>query len=387
MWLLRSRFVQFEFNRWQRLTLPFHRLTWAVRNTIRRTGDRLFAKARIRAYLDKVYPFRDPNASHPGQWIIDDKIPGGRKWEGQRTWRTRIGLATICWECGSPSTDAWNVRLPDGRRADVRQSAVIWQKSYAWRRRAVPPLVWAYGTLQLHDSDIEFIDLDEQPSYSAPPLADIPMIEAELARSSEFIADLQDDAFAMMAFHHLSQLEWMKIGHREYHAFNGSGEVAHMIAGLRRKGETYIDVEFALSGRDKPPKITRPDYYAALLQWHLKKIGWRTHTHDEIHAMRKENFRQRLAARVEVLREVQSLEQRSSGSCDSWLEKPRPRLGQSFFMYESDDPAWLSDLSAEEKVASSAELIDRLDHLAATRRISKNEYDVLRERTFNTFFG
>jgi hypothetical protein len=233
--------------------------------------------------------------------------------------------------------------------------------------------------LVLHPADTEFVDLAKQPSYCPPDPGGIPNLEAELARSPAFVADLGDDAFAMTAFHLLANKEWMKIGYREVETFSGGSELADMIAGLRAKGEIYLDVRYGtLSGREQP--IARGVFSedrVHRLHRHLASIGWRTHTPDEIRAILREDLQRRLRTRVELLRQVKELELRQAGSFPSWRETPRfPPLRVSIFR-DGDDPAWLGALSPEEQEACSGELSLRISALATSARIDRSEHQKL----------
>jgi hypothetical protein len=376
--VLRSRFVQIEQTFWQRLTLPVSRLKWKLKRALRNLVDRLLAKKRNRAYLDKYYPFVAANSIQPGQWVHDASSPRGRRWEGQRRWRSRIGRVVVCWECGSPAGEAWNVRMPDGTRRHVR-----WSPPY-WRRRSEPPLVWTYGRLVTHPDDVEFVDLDQQPGYDPPEPKDLPNLEAEVARSPAFVADLQDDAFALTVFFELTNREWMKIGHRDVETFSSGDQLAGMIAGLRGKGEISSDVRYqTLSGRLESLErgICSPDRVQRLHQ-HLAAIGWRTHTPDEIQAVLREDLHRRLRIRVKLLRDVKNLESRPAGCVPAWREEARfPAVPMPIY-YEGDDPAWLGKLSAEEREACSGQLSLRLLALATSARIGRDEYEELSRALF-----
>jgi hypothetical protein len=368
--LLRNRFVNLPLTPWQRLQVRVSRIQFKLRKGAEEIGNRLFAKARERAYFDKYYPFLDAG-SQPGTWVPDSSAPVGRRWEGLAQWRTRIGPATVCWHWGEPYMKAWNVRLPDGSRSDLRDSVA------GWRRRAEPPLVWIYGRLVLHDADIEFVDSDGQFPYEPPPLGALPNLEAELARSQDFVLALQDDAFALTAFSELNHRDWMKIGHREFDVFESGGSLAGMIAGLRGKGENYLDVRNEwLSGREKVPQGSYSPDQARRVHRELAKIGWRTHTAEEIQAARREDMRQRLRDRVKLLRALKDLEARPQQSFQPWIKEP-PTVPLAMPMYDGDDPAWIEPMSAEEQEAVSADVCVRLSTLAVTARISEDEYRAL----------
>jgi hypothetical protein len=49
-------------------------------------------------------------------------------------------------------------------------------------------------------------------------------------------------------------------------------------------------------------------------------------------------------------------------------------------IYEDDDPAWLEELSAEEREASAGELSLRLFALATNAQIDQKEYDGLKQK-------
>jgi hypothetical protein len=353
---------------WQHVKLFFHRLIRGPRKAAREFGDRLFAKSRERSHYEKHYPLLPDGLPPPGKWIEDQNAPRGRRWEGPSQWRTRIGPSTVCWNLGVPAFKAWNVRLPDGSRGDLRDSMA------GWRRRAAPPLVWIYGRLVLHDSDIEFVDSDKQHWYTPPPLGAIPNLEAELAGSQDFVAALQDDSFALTAFSQLAHPEWMKVGHREFEEFTGNGSVAGMIAGLRAKGENYLDVENGcLSGQEKTPRAAYSPDQVRRVHAELVKIGWRTHTADEVQSAIRDSMRKRLKDRVTLMRRIKDLELRPEQHCQSWIDKP-PYKPLAMPIYEGDDLAWIEPLSVEEQEAMSAETCIRFINLALTARVSEEEY-------------
>jgi hypothetical protein len=260
--------------------------------------------------------------------------------------------------------------MPDGSRGEA------WHYLPMWRRRGNAPMVWIYGRLVLNADDVEFVDSDEQPRYIPPPLSDTPNLEAELARSEGFIADIQDDAFALTAFVMLTELEWMKVGHREFEQ-SGTGDIAEMIAGLRRKGESYSDVRNeTLGGRNTSMKNYVTQEHVQRLHVRVAEIGWRTHTADELHAIFVEDLRQRLQARVEVLRKVKSFETRNAAYCECWTPKGSAP-GLVLFLHENDDITWLGELSSEQEEAISSSLSRRVVDLALNGRMNRTEYNEL----------
>jgi len=263
---------------------------------------------------------------------------------------------------------AWNVLLPDRSRGDLRNSMA------GWRRFSEPLGMWIYGQLVISESDITFLDEKKPWAYTPPELGPVPNLEADLARSKDFVAALRDDAFALTAFSRLCYLDWMKVGHREVETFNGNGDVAEMIAGLRDKGENYLDIENeCLSGRDEPPRGSHSEDQVRRFHFELEKIGWRTHTTDEVRSAIREALKKRLKDRVTLLRRVKELELRPEQHCQRWIDRP-PHRPLAMPFYEGDDAAWIEPLSREEQDAVSAETSVRLYNLAITARLSEDEY-------------
>src|SRR5207247_8078564 len=112
-----------------------------------------------------------------------------------------------------------------------------------------------------------------------------------------------------------------------------------------------------------PLKIANSERHVQRLESLVATIGWRTHTADEIQAIYREDLRQRLRARVELLRQIKVLENRSTGHHPPWMDQA-PYGAIPLAIYEGDDPAWFDELSAEEREASAGALSLRLFALA-----------------------
>jgi hypothetical protein len=258
--------------------------------------------------------------------------------------------------------------MPDGSRADIHKSMA------GWRRPVVPPKLWTYGRLEISDTDVKFVDFERQPTYTPPPLCEMPNLEAELARSAEFIDALDEDHFAVTAFRMLAFREWAKIGYRRFEGFEGHGTIAEMIAGLRNKGENYLDIRHAeFEGSPSLPK------HVQQMHGHLSKIGWRTHTADEMRAIFREDFQDRLRDRVDLLRQIKVFELRPPGNCEHWLAKA-PYGALEMPIYDEDELAWFEDLTAEQEAARAGEVSVRLFALATNTQISRHEYNELAKK-------
>ena len=110
------------------------------------------------------------------------------------------------------------------------------------------------------------------------------------------------------------------------------------------------------------------------LRGHLTRLGWRT----EIEADRKQAREVALRESVVVLREVTELERRPEGVPGEWVEAVK-RQSQAAGMILIAK-ATLEKASPEEQEVMTGRLRARLLALAASGRITKDEYESLRSR-------
>jgi len=119
----------------------------------------------VKEYLDKYYPFIEQGGEPPGRYAPDPQLHGALTWQGQNGWRTRHGEAVVVWSSGRPSS-VYGARYPDGSRGKVEHVL-----DHGFRRHAMGPKRWLYGTIDVRPADVLFAD-GAQPVYTPPPLSD-----------------------------------------------------------------------------------------------------------------------------------------------------------------------------------------------------------------------
>jgi len=285
--------------------------------------------------------------------------------ENQIGCRTRHGVAVMHWSCfrQAPSPNhARKALLPDGTRGDVQS-----RTTGRWRRKGRGDRLWIIGDVDIREDDIVFTDAASQDLTYELPSADC--LERDLALHRPFVDALADDKFAAVAHSMLAHLEWMRIGARE----TGWFESLHdMIACLRNKGEDYLDYKLA----DYQVTLTDAEKatHARRMNEIMRSLGWRTYTADELRARMREDFRVRVERRVEAWRRLDAYEARPAGSHDVLARTP---LVADMALYEGDDEEWLEELRGEEKMAASAQFVQRLKRLADSGRVTAEEYEEL----------
>jgi hypothetical protein len=183
------------------------------------------------AVIDRHYPFIEQGSEPPG--LVADPKTGGRKWIGDKSWRTRHGPVVVWWSLGTPFK-AESALYPDGSRGIAESTLDI-----GWRRRAGDGRRWIRGALEISPNDVAFTD-GEQPVYVPPQLTDQPDLEADLARDTEFLNALQDDHFANAVYSAFQNRIFYK-GQSQPSGSYGNRETARMIRDLRGLGESYQD--------------------------------------------------------------------------------------------------------------------------------------------------
>jgi hypothetical protein len=147
------------------------------------------SEAEHQAVLDDFYPFIEQGAEPPGRWVPDPNLPGFQKWLNQADWSTRHGPAVVRWSLGEP------IRIESARYPDGSRGLAEHKLDFGWRRRASDGRRWIHGTVDIQPSDVFFLD-GTQPIYRPPASDDVPNLEADLARDTEFLRAIQDDRFA-----------------------------------------------------------------------------------------------------------------------------------------------------------------------------------------------
>jgi hypothetical protein len=285
--------------------------------------------------------------------------------ENQIGCRTRHGVAVMHWSCfrQAPSPNhARKALLPDGTRGDVQS-----RTTGRWRRKGHGGRLWIIGDVDIREDDVVFTDAASQDRTYELPSADC--LERDLALHRPFVDALADDKFAAVAHSMLAHLEWMRIGAREVGWFESLHD---MIACLRNKGEDYLDYKLA----DYQVTLTDAEKatHARRMNEIMRSLGWRTYTADELGARMREDFRVRVERRVEAWRRLDAYEVRPAGSHDVLTKTP---LIADMAPYEGDDEAWLEELRGEEKMAASAQFVQRLKRLADSGRVTAEEYEEL----------
>ncbi|WP_334535613.1 hypothetical protein [Bradyrhizobium sp. AZCC 2230] len=283
--------------------------------------------------------------------------------------RTKHGVATMRWGCiGQKTSPLWarNALLPDGTRGDVQGRTTGW-----WRRRGRGDKRWIIGDVDIRATDVVFVDRASQDLRYEPPGGESDaQLERDLALHRPFVEALADDKFAAVAHQMLAHLDWMRIGAREIGLLEGLHD---MFACLRNKGEDYLDFKFGEYPGGAPTKAEAAKHVLRMKEI-MRSLGWRTYTADELQARLREDFRARLERRLEAWRRLDAYEARSAGSHDVLAKTP---LISDMLLYEGDDPEWLAELRGEERLAASAQFIERLKDLANSGRLTAGEYEDL----------
>jgi hypothetical protein len=281
--------------------------------------------------------------------------------------RTRHGRATILWSIymprGTRQAEVVRVRnalIATGKRIEVTGP----------RRPAESEDEWIWGRFKITADDVALID-DPAATPKYDPAPEATRLEKLLAKSPRFRAAVADPHGARVAFRMLSDLEWFNIEDREELAFFGNGGIAGMIAGVRDRGETYMDYKFGTS----TVGISDADVRRYALDVHdiMGELGWRTHTAEELRLQARADFNSRVEDRIANWNSLAELEARAADSCEPtggrYAEIPMP-------IYEGEE-AWAEPLPQDTKLMMSKEYARRVRHLVATNRISDDEYRLL----------
>jgi hypothetical protein len=281
--------------------------------------------------------------------------------------RTRHRRATILWSIdGSGGTcqvvRVRNVLIATGKRIEVTES----------RRPGDSREEWIWGRFKITADDVALIDDPAaRPKYDPDSDPEATRLEKLLAKSPRFRAAVTDPHCARVAFRMLSDLVWFNMEDRDEMAFFGSGSIAGMIAGVRDRGETYMDYKFGTS----TVGISDADVRRYALDVHdiMGELGWRTHTAEELRLQARADFNSRVEDRIANWNSLAELEARAADSYEPtggrYAEIPMP-------IYEGEE-AWAEPLPQDTKLMMSKEYARRVRHLVATNRISDDEYRLL----------
>jgi hypothetical protein len=359
------RWLQLELTPLEQLSIAIRRPWWALKrrlNTIWHSGPvwRLIGE-----------PLRDRKFSPWAEFSPETGAPVLTE-AHQMDCRTRHGAATLYWNCfrrAPQPSRARNALLPDGTRGDV-QDRGSW-----WRRKGSGDKLWIIGSIDIRADEITFTDAASQDLKYEPPAEPECQFERELASHRPFVEALADDKFAAVAHSMLQNLEWMRIGARETGCL--CSNVHGMIADLRNKGEDYLDYKLGYAVRLTDAEQAA---HARRMKDIMRSLGWRTHTADEIAAMVRDAFRARVERRLDAWRQMTAYEARPANSHD--IIRATPAV-MNMPMFEGDDMAWLDELRDDERLAASSQFTLRLKALAASGRLSDDEYRDLCEHLFS----
>ena len=109
------------------------------------------------------------------------------------------------------------------------------------------------------------------------------------------------------------------------------------------------------------------------LRAHLTRLGWRTENAED----RARTVRKMLEVRVQVLREIKRLELRAESEMPEWARSIKEASGSVGRGWTTWTAISLDD-TEEQREAQNVE--PRLEKLARSGKITKEEYDLLRER-------
>lgn len=101
-------------------------------------------------------------------------------------------------------------------------------------------------------------------------------LERELVACQIFVDALNDDQFAVTAYNYLNWLDWVKVGVPDALPMNGDRSTGAMIAGLRAKGEDYLDYFW---NESVIPEAQGSKHRQRLLDI-LHHLGWHPRDHE-----------------------------------------------------------------------------------------------------------
>jgi hypothetical protein len=287
--------------------------------------------------------------------------------ESAHSCRTRHRRATMLWSICRPSgtcqvVRGWNVLIATGKRIEVIGS----------RRPGDSGDEWIWGRFKITADYVALIDDPAaRPKYDPDTDSEATRLEKLLAKSPRFRAAVADPHGARVAFRMLSDLDWFNMQDREELSFFGSGSIAGMIAGVRDRGETYMDYKFGTNTGGIP----QTDVHRYSLGMHdiMRELGWRTHTAEELRLQARTDFNSRVEERIANWNSLTELEARAADSYEPtggrYAEIPMP-------IYEGEE-AWAEQLPQDTKLMMSKGYARRVRHLVATNRISDDEYRML----------
>jgi hypothetical protein len=229
--------------------------------------------------------------------------------------------------------------LPDGSRGTVECLGILAGRPDNTCRRPDGNGGWIYGEVAL-GPDAVFKDADPQPRPAPRPRSDDgkPDLEADLAEMAPVLAAVQDDGFAQALYAAMCNQAWRKGAAGRWHcSWRHAGGI---VAGLRGKGEFYNDWYCSgCGGEDAVPEgVVRADV-RILLEGH----GWHPLSDIEI----------ALDHRA-ATRRIRAMECSPERDAPEWYRARQPHTAGG----GPDLETWSG----------------RLHHLAATGRVSREEW-------------
>jgi hypothetical protein len=255
--------------------------------------------------------------------------------ESANSCRTRHRRATILWSIYRSGGTCRvlrvrNVLVATGKRIEAIEP----------RRPGDSGDEWIWGRFKITADDVALIDDPAaRPKYDPDSHPEATRLEKLLAKQLRFRAAVADPKFARVAFRMLSDLDWFNIEDREELAFFGSGSIAGMIAGVRDRGETYMDYKFGTNTGGIP----------------------------------QADVRRRVEDRIASWNSLTELEARAADS----YEPTGGRYAEIPMLIYEGEEAWAEQLPQDTKLMMSKEYARRVRHLVATNRISYDEYRML----------
>lgn len=289
--------------------------------------------------------------------------------ESAHSCRTRHGRATIVWSIYSPGgtrqaevSRVRNVLIATGERIEVAQP----------RRPGASGDEWIWGRFKITADDVALIDDPAvRPKYDPDRDPEVTRLEKLLAKSPRFRAAVADPHGARVAFLLLSNLEWFNIADREELPFFSNGGIAGMIAGIRDRGETYMDYKYGTNTLGIPQADI--DRYSLEVHDIMRELGWRTHTAEELQLQARANFNSRVEERIANWNSLTELEARAAGS----HEPTGRRYAEIPMLIYEGEEVWAEQQPEDTRLMMSEAYARRVRHLIATNRISDDEYRVL----------
>lgn len=201
----------------------------------------------------------------------------GAEWTKRREWGTRHGPA-VCHGGLQYVHYAENVLLPSGLRGDALGGVGSWRRPdgdgrLSWDRRRRLDVTWTWGVVEFSGDDAVFLD---EPSLQPPHLDNYHQHEAELARDilgNQAMCALVRDLVGVAAMWNVCfTREWKREGLEGSQSFPSEDCINQIIADMRGRGESFMDVSQCLDLPYGEPAVYER---AGVLRQMLEDMGWR----------------------------------------------------------------------------------------------------------------